>query len=176
MSKLTKSILIVTLILVADQILKIWIKTNMALGDEFSVIGNWFIIHFVENNGMAFGLEFAGQYGKMFLSVFRLVAILAIGWYLLKLIKKDLPMGFLACCFAHFCRGYRQPYRQCFLRAYFQRQLWQSGYAFPRSRRLCNFFARTGCRHVLFSAGSRPVSRMVSLLGRRRLPVFQAGI
>ncbi len=97
MSKLTKSILIVTLILVADQVLKIWIKTNMALGDEFSVIGNWFIIHFVENNGMAFGFEFAGQYGKIFLSVFRILAVVAIGWYLLKLIKKELPMGFIAC-------------------------------------------------------------------------------
>ena len=97
MSKLTKSILIVTLILIADQVLKIWIKTNMALGDEFSVIGNWFIIHFVENNGMAFGFEFAGQYGKIFLSVFRILAVMAIGWYLLKLIRKDLPMGFIAC-------------------------------------------------------------------------------
>jgi len=97
MSKLTKSILIVTLILVADQILKIWIKTHMALGDEFSVIGNWFIIHFVENNGMAFGFEFAGQHGKIFLSVFRILAVFAIGWYLLKLIKKDFPMGFIAC-------------------------------------------------------------------------------
>ncbi|HBL74396.1 MAG: lipoprotein signal peptidase [Bacteroidetes bacterium GWF2_42_66] len=97
MSRLTKSILIVTLILVADQILKIWIKTSMSLGEEFSVIGNWFIIHFVENNGMAFGFEFAGQYGKIFLSVFRILAVIAIGWYLLKLIKKELPMGFIIC-------------------------------------------------------------------------------
>ena len=97
MSKLTKSILIITLILVADQVLKIWIKTNMTLGEEISVIGNWFFIHFVENNGMAFGFEFAGQYGKIFLSVFRILAVLAIGWYLLKLIRKDLPMGFITC-------------------------------------------------------------------------------
>ena len=97
MSKLTKSILIVTLILVADQVLKIWIKTTMSLGEEFSVLGNWFIIHFVENNGMAFGFEFAGQYGKIFLSVFRIFAVFAIGWYMLKLIRKDLPMGFVAC-------------------------------------------------------------------------------
>lgn len=97
MSKLTKSILIVSLILIADQVLKIWIKTTMSLGEEFSVIGNWFIIHFVENNGMAFGFEFAGQYGKIFLSVFRIFAVIAIGWYMLKLIRKDLPMGFIAC-------------------------------------------------------------------------------
>ncbi len=99
MSKLTKSILIVTLILLADQVLKFYIKTTMAIGDEFSVFGNWFYIHFVENNGMAFGAEltFLGKYGKIFLSVFRIAAVVAIGWYMVKLIKKDLPMGFIAC-------------------------------------------------------------------------------
>jgi signal peptidase II len=97
MSKLQKSILIVVLVLVIDQILKIWIKTNMTIGQEFSVIGNWFMIHFVENNGMAFGFEFGGEYGKIFLSLFRVVAVFAIGWYILKLIKKDIPMGFIVC-------------------------------------------------------------------------------
>lgn len=97
MSKLNKSILIVVLVLLIDQTLKIWIKTNMSIGQEFSVIGNWFLIHFVENNGMAFGFEFGGDYGKIFLSLFRVIAVFGIGWYILKLIKKDLPMGFIAC-------------------------------------------------------------------------------
>jgi signal peptidase II len=98
MSKLKKSVLIVFLILLADQVLKIWIKTHMYLGEEFPVIGNWFLIHFVENNGMAFGFEFAGEYGKIFLSIFRIVAVTAIAWYLLKLIKReDVPMGFVVC-------------------------------------------------------------------------------
>ena len=97
MSKLQKSILIVVLVLLVDQILKIWIKTNMTLGQEFPVIGNWFIIHFVENNGMAFGFEFGGNYGKIFLSLFRVIAVFGIGWYILQLIKKGLPMGFIAC-------------------------------------------------------------------------------
>lgn len=70
----------------------------MYLGEEFPVIGNWFLIHFVENNGMAFGFEFAGEYGKIFLSVFRIVAVTAIGWYLVKLVKKEnVPMGFVVC-------------------------------------------------------------------------------
>jgi len=97
MSKLKKSALIVVLILLADQFLKIWIKTHMALGDEFSVIGKLFIIHFVENNGMAFGYEFGGDYGKIFLSLFRVVAVIGIGWYIRKLVKKDISMGFIAC-------------------------------------------------------------------------------
>ena len=97
MSKLNKSILIVLVVLFIDQALKIWIKTNMSLGQEFSVIGNWFFIHFVENNGMAYGFEFGGNYGKIFLSLFRIVAIFAIGWYIMKLVKKDISMGFIAC-------------------------------------------------------------------------------
>jgi len=78
MSKLNKSILIVVLVLLIDQVLKIWIKTNMTLGEEFPVIGNWFLIHFVENNGMAFGFEFGGDYGKIFLSLFRVIAVIGI--------------------------------------------------------------------------------------------------
>lgn len=98
MSKLQKSVLIIVGVLLIDQLLKFWIKTNMSLGEEFSVIGNWFLIHFVENNGMAFGFEFAGEYGKIFLSLFRVVAVIGIGWYLLKLVKRDdIPMGFIAC-------------------------------------------------------------------------------
>ena len=96
MSRSTKSFIIITLILIADQILKVWIKTNMMLGDEFVIFKNWFIIHFVENNGMAFGFEFAGEYGKMFLSIFRLGAVGAIGYYLFKLAKhKEYPFGFI---------------------------------------------------------------------------------
>ena len=98
MSRGKKTGLIILFVLVADQIFKIWVKTHMSLGDEFSVIGNWFIIHFVENNGMAFGFEFSGDYGKLFLSGFRIIAVILIGWYLSKLVKrKDIPMGFIAC-------------------------------------------------------------------------------
>ena len=67
----------------------------MALGDEFRILGNWFIIHFVENNGMAFGFEFAGEYGKMFLSIFRIIAVTVIGWYLYHQVKKEHSTGFL---------------------------------------------------------------------------------
>ena len=77
---------IIFLVLFIDQVSKIWIKTHMSLGDEFSVIGDWFMIHFVENNGMAWGMSFGGKYGKLFLTLFRLIAISGIGYYLYKLI------------------------------------------------------------------------------------------
>ena len=97
MSRSKKALIIIFLIILADQVLKVWIKTSMMLGDEIIVFKNWFILHFVENNGMAFGFEFAGEYGKMFLSIFRILAVIAIGWYLFKLAKqKNLPFGFIA--------------------------------------------------------------------------------
>ncbi len=92
-----KLLVIIFFILLADQVLKIWVKTNFSLGDEIVVFKNWFILHFVENNGMAFGFEFAGEYGKLFLSIFRILAVIAIGWYLFKLNRnEELPFGFLA--------------------------------------------------------------------------------
>ncbi len=98
MTKLQKSGLLIGIILIIDQASKYWIKTNLMLGEEFNVIGNWFRIHFVENNGMAFGFEFAGEYGKMFLTLFRIVAVTFIGWYLVKIAKQDhIPTGFRVC-------------------------------------------------------------------------------
>nr|WP_319271677.1 lipoprotein signal peptidase [uncultured Draconibacterium sp.] len=98
MSRSVKSLIIIFAVLIVDQVLKFWIKTNLMIGDEIVVFKDWFILHFVENNGMAFGFEFAGEYGKMFLSVFRIVAVMAIGWYLFKLARqKEVPFGFIAC-------------------------------------------------------------------------------
>jgi signal peptidase II len=69
----------------------------MSLGDEFHVFGNWFLIHFTENNGMAFGLEFGGTFGKLLLSVFRIALVIGIGYYLFHLIKTKAPNGLIIC-------------------------------------------------------------------------------
>lgn len=67
----------------------------MFLGQEFEIFP-WFIIHFTENNGMAFGLEFAGENGKLFLSLFRIVAVGGLFYYLYRLVKEKAPNGFIA--------------------------------------------------------------------------------
>jgi len=76
-------------VLLIDQISKVWIKTHLALGDSYPVFGDWFYINFVENNGMAWGMTFGGEWGKLFLSLFRIVAIGGIGYYLYTLIKNN---------------------------------------------------------------------------------------
>ena len=93
--KLIIPIAIIVLILIADQVSKIMVKTNLMLGQEVNVIGQWFKIHFTENYGMAFGLELAGNYGKLILTLFRFAAIVAIAYYIYDLSKKDAPRGLL---------------------------------------------------------------------------------
>ncbi len=85
---LRKSLALVFIILLIDQVVKIYIKTHFQLG-EYVTVFDWFKIYFVENNGMAFGTEFGGTAGKLFLTGFRLVAIGGIFYWLLQSIKKQ---------------------------------------------------------------------------------------
>lgn len=87
MSKKTLAILTVVLAIILDQIIKIYVKTHFVLGEEYKIF-DLFIIHFTENNGMAMGIEFGGETGKLFLTLFRLVAVSAILYWLIGNIKK----------------------------------------------------------------------------------------
>jgi signal peptidase II len=97
MSKRILAILIIVAILVADQIFKIWVKTHMTMGQTIPVFGNWFLIRFIENPGMAFGIDLPGKFGKPALTIFRMLAVVAIGWYLNMLIQKKVPAGLIIC-------------------------------------------------------------------------------
>ena len=88
-----RPLLLIFIILLLDQLLKFYIKLTMTIGQEFSLVGNWAIIHFTENNGMAFGFQFAGEWGKLGLSLFRILAVVAIGIYLYLLTRKKTPFG-----------------------------------------------------------------------------------
>lgn len=87
------AIAVVVAVLLIDQLSKIWVKTHMGLKDSIDVF-DWFQIYFVENPGMAFGIE-AG--GKLFLSLFRIIAVIFIFIYLSQLIKRNYKSGFIAC-------------------------------------------------------------------------------
>ncbi len=85
-----KAIAIIVIVLLIDQISKIYIKTNFLYGEEV-VVFDWFRIYFIENNGMAWGAEFGGKAGKLFLTIFRLFAIVGIGYWLYASVKKNAP-------------------------------------------------------------------------------------
>ena len=87
------AVLIILILLTADQALKIWIKTHMQLHESIEIT-KWFYLYFTENPGMAFGIEVIG---KLFLSVFRIIAVGFIGYYLYGLVKKNYSFRFIAC-------------------------------------------------------------------------------
>ena len=84
------------LLVIADQVIKYLVKTNMALGEQIPVIGNWFRLCFVENEGMAFGMKFGGSVGKFLLSLFRIVLFGVLCWWIHSLDKaRKAPTGVL---------------------------------------------------------------------------------
>lgn len=95
--KLRHVILIIALIIFADQALKIWIKTSYPFGDTGVSGLPWFKLYFIENKGMAWGWEFGGEWGKMILTLFRLAAVIFGTWYLVKIVKKKYSRGFIVC-------------------------------------------------------------------------------
>lgn len=95
MSITKKSLILIFVILVLDQILKIWIKTTLTIGQEIHVFGNWFILHFTENNGMAFGLDIPGEFGKISLSLFRIIAVTGIAFFIRHLIRNKAHNGLI---------------------------------------------------------------------------------
>ena len=93
----TVPIIIILGVLLIDQILKIWVKTHMMIGDEIHIFGDRVMLKFVENPGMAFGMEFGGNWGKLALSIFRILAVGGLIWYLVVLIKKKSNLFIISC-------------------------------------------------------------------------------
>lgn len=94
-SKLSLPLILTAVIIILDQALKIWIKTNMQLNDMIPMFGNWGYLLYTENPGMAFGFKFGGEIGKVLLTIFRILAVAGITWYLFDLAKRNAPKGLL---------------------------------------------------------------------------------
>ena len=90
-------VLTILIILLADQVLKIWVKTHMHMGQQIRILDGWFRIYFIENEGMAWGWKFGGEWGKMTLTLFRLIAVVFGVFYIRSILKKNYSRGFLIC-------------------------------------------------------------------------------
>lgn len=90
-------VLVILAIIVADQALKIWVKTSMHYQEQIPLIGSWFRLFFIENEGMAWGWKFGGEWGKMALTLFRLVAVIFGVFYIRSIIIKKYHPGFIVC-------------------------------------------------------------------------------
>jgi len=92
LSKGSRLLLLGVLLVVIDQVIKILVKTNMTLGQSYSVLGDWFQLLFVENKGMAFGMAWGGVIGKYMLTAFRLVLFGFLCWWISQLMKREKPV------------------------------------------------------------------------------------
>ena len=88
---------IICLVVIADQVLKIYVKTHFHAGESHAVLGHWFQLYFIENEGMAYGWKFGGEFGKMALTLFRLGAVIFGVFYIRKIIEKKYNRGFIIC-------------------------------------------------------------------------------
>lgn len=96
--KLRSAALLIAVVIVADQALKIWIKTHFSYGPVLDLLGQkWARLYFIENEGMAWGWKLGGEWGKMILTLFRLVAVLFGTWYLGRIVKQGYSRGFIVC-------------------------------------------------------------------------------
>lgn len=95
---LKRALSTIFLVLLADQLLKVWVKLHFTIGQHIPADPTgWYFLHFIENDGMAFGMKFGGQMGKLMLTLFRIVAVLGIGWYLRGIIKLKAKSGLILC-------------------------------------------------------------------------------
>ena len=146
------SLVTIFAVLFIDQASKIWVKTHMQLNEEFPIFGqSWARIHFIENDGMAFGLSFGGDYGKLFLSLFRIVAVSFL-IYLLRLYLQVTNSHYLWSDFFQISISW-----------------WRISPTVSSRRRLCAMANGLGSRYVLFPYGTGTFSELVSYLGRRRV-------
>jgi signal peptidase II len=101
---LVKAYFLITIILLVDQVSKIYVKTNFILGEEIHVF-DWFRIHFIENKGMAWGVEIPGQYGKLVLSIFRILVVPGIGYWLWDAVERKKSSNYLIVAIALILAG-----------------------------------------------------------------------
>lgn len=80
---------IILIFLILDQLLKVWVKTNMELGEHIPLLGSWFQLYFIENEGMAFGMSLGEKFGKFLLSFVRIIVVGVLGYYFCKLFKQN---------------------------------------------------------------------------------------
>ena len=144
-----KSLLLILCILVADQILKIWVKTHMTIGEEIPLFGKWGMLHFIENNGMAFGMEMGGKAGKILLSVFRIFAIIAISLFLSSLIRKKVNAGLIFAVSAILAGAIGNIIDSAFYGLIFSESFTQPAVMFPKEGGCSFLLGRV--RYVLFS-------------------------
>ena len=122
---------IVAGIIVVDQIVKILVKTHMHIGEDIPLIGEWCRLHFIENEGFAFGLSFGGAAGKIGLTLFRIVATGVIAWFIWKQLKQNGRTSLIACLVLIFAGAIGNLIDSCFYGLLFNESFYNVATLFP---------------------------------------------
>ncbi len=123
--------ILIGVILIVDQIVKIWVKTHLHIGEEIPLIGDWCLLHFVENEGMAFGMSFGGSVGKLILTLFRIIASCVIMWAMCRLIKKNTHRAVVISLALIFCGAVGNVIDSCFYGLIFNESYYNVAQLFP---------------------------------------------
>ena len=118
-------------IIVVDQIVKLLVKTHMQIGEEYNVLGTWFRIHFIENQGFAFGMALGGTVGKVVLTLVRLVASGVIVWLIVRGIRRGMRTSLLACASLILAGAVGNLIDSCFYGIIFNESYYQVATLFP---------------------------------------------
>lgn len=97
--------MVVFALIVIDQVIKFWVKTHLVIGQTVPLIGQWFNLHFVENEGMAFGISFGQQVGKLLLSLVRIALVVLLCWYFVNRVKRQKMDGVVLAIFCMVIAG-----------------------------------------------------------------------
>lgn len=124
-------VLLIAAIIIVDQVVKFLVKTNMQIGEEFNVIGSWFRIHFIENEGFAFGMALGGSTGKLVLTLFRVVASGAIVWLLVNMIRRGTRNSLVICTTLILAGALGNMIDSCFYGLVFNESYYQVASFFP---------------------------------------------
>ncbi len=122
---------IVAGIIVVDQIVKILVKTHMHIGEDIPLIGEWCRLHFIENEGFAFGMSFGGAAGKIGLTLFRIVATGVIAWFIWKQLKQNGRTSLIACLVLIFAGAIGNLIDSCFYGLLFNESFYNVATLFP---------------------------------------------
>ena len=170
----TLAAIIVLAIIIADQVIKIWVKTSFRLGESMPFT-NWAELYFIENPGMAFGIELGG---KLFLSIFRILASVALVYFLFKIRKNEAyPKSFVVCLSMVTAGAIGNVIDGMFYGLIFSESTWYSvATLFPEARRLRNVSSRLGGRHVPLPPCAGHMARLDAVGGWHRFRVLPSGV
>lgn len=122
---------IMAAIIIIDQIVKFLVKTNMHIGEDIPLIGEWCRLHFIENEGFAFGMHFGGSAGKIFLTLFRIVATTVVGWYIVRQLKRDGRASLIGCLSLILAGAIGNLIDSCFYGRIFSESFYETAVLFP---------------------------------------------